>query len=75
MASFRLFILKIIFDCFRESIFSEKEDILNEEVEVRNPILDEANEKLWSTLQNKDLTALSGAQVSIVTAHKKIKKC
>ena len=24
-------------------------------------------------MQNKDLTALSGAQVSIVTAHKKIK--
>ena len=49
MASFRLFILKIIYNCFRESIFTEKEDILNEEVEVRNPILDEANEKLWNT--------------------------
>ena len=52
---------------------SEKEEILNEELEVGNRILDEANDKLRNTLQNKDLTAVSVAQAMIEAAHKKIK--
>ena len=50
---------------------SEKEEILNEELEVGNQILGEANEKLRSALQNKDLTAVSVALAMIETAHKR----
>ena len=40
---------------------SEKEESLNEQREVK--ILDEANEKPQNAIQNKDLTAVSVAQV------------
>ena len=59
--------------CFRESILSEKEEGLNDEPEAGNRILDEANEKLWTALENKDLTAMSVARAMIETTHKKIK--
>ena len=49
---------------------SEKEESLNEQREVE--ILDEANEKPQNAIQNKDLTAVSVAQVMTETAHKKI---
>ena len=49
---------------------SEKEESLNEQREVK--ILDEANEKPQNAIQNKDLTAVSVAQVMTETAHKKI---
>ena len=52
---------------------SEKEEILNEELEVGNRILDKTNEKLRNTSQNKDLTAVSVTQTIIETTHKKIK--
>ena len=52
---------------------SKKEEILNEELEVGNQILDEANKKLRNILQNKDLTGVSIAQAMVETAHKKIK--
>ena len=73
MASFSLLILKILYNSFREGILSVKEESLNEELEVGNHILDEANEKLQNTLQNKDLTAVSVAQAMIEMIHKKIK--
>ena len=53
---------------------SEKEEILNEVLEVGNWYLDESNEKLRNALQNKDLTAMSVAQAMIEKAHKKIKR-
>lgn len=52
---------------------SEKEEGLNDEPEAGNRILDEANEKLWTALENKDLTAMSVARAMIQTTHKKIK--
>ena len=72
MVSFRLFNFNFFFGCFRESILSEKEG-LNDEPEAGNRILDEANEKLWTALENKDLTAMSVARAMIQTTHKKIK--
>ena len=65
--------MKILYNCFRESILGEKEEGLNEALEVGNQILDEANEKLSITLQNKDLAAVYVAQAMIGMAHKKIK--
>ena len=56
MASFGLFILRVFYNCFRESILSEKEEILNEEIGIGNQILDEAKKKPQNALQNKDLT-------------------
>ena len=56
MASFSLFILKVFYNCFRESILREKEEILNEEIGIGNQILDDVNKKLQNALQNKDLT-------------------
>ena len=50
---------------------SEKEESLNEQLEVE--ILDEATEKPQNPIQNKDLTAVSVAQVMTESAHKKIK--
>ena len=61
MASCSLFISKSLHNCYRESILSEKEESLNEQREVK--ILDEANEKPQNVIQNKDLTAVSVAQV------------
>ena len=52
---------------------SEKEEGLNDEPEAGNRILDEANEKLWTALENKDLTAMSVARAMIQTTYKKIK--
>ena len=49
---------------------SEKEESLNEQREVE--ILDEANEKPQNAIQNKDLMAVSVAQVMTETAHTKI---
>ena len=46
---------------------------LNEEPEVGNQILDEANKRLQNTLQNKDLASLSVAEAMIETTHEKIK--
>ena len=73
MASFSLFVLKVFYSSFRESILSEKKEIINKEPEVWNWILDEANKKLRSTLKNKDFTAVSVGQAMIEVAHKKIK--
>ena len=73
MVSFRLFNFNFFFGCFTESILSEKEEGLNDEPEAGNRILDEANEKLWTALENKDLTAMSVARAMIQTTHKKIK--
>ena len=73
MASFSLFVLKVLYSSFRESILSEKEEIINKEPEVWNRILDEANKKLRNILQNKDFTAVSVGQAMIEVAHKKIK--
>ena len=55
MASFSLSIFKVFYNCFRESIFSEKEEILNEEIGIGNQILDDVYKKLQNALQNKDL--------------------
>ena len=73
MASFSLFVLKVICSSFRESILSQKKEIINKEPEVWNRILDEANKKLQNTLKNKDFTAASVGQAMIEVAHKKIK--
>ena len=73
MASFSLFVLKVLYSSFSESILSEKKEIINKEPEVWNWILDEANKKLRSTLKNKDFTAVSVGQAMIEVAHKKIK--
>ena len=71
MASFRLFISKILYNCSRESILSNKEGGLNGELEIENQILDEANQKLWIALQKKDVAAVSVAQAMIEPVHKK----
>ena len=55
LASFSLFVLKILYNCFRESILSEKEEILNEELEVGNRILDEVNDKFETLYKIKIL--------------------
>ena len=73
MTSFSLFILKILFNCFREGILSMKEESLNEELEAGNQISNEANEKLQNTLLNKDLTTVSVAQAMIEITYKEIK--
>ena len=70
MASCSLFISKSFYNCYRQSILSEKEESLNEQREVE--ILDEANEKPQNAIQNKDLMAVSVAQVMTETAHTKI---
>lgn len=73
MTSFSLFILKILFNCFRDGILSMKEESLNEELEAGNQISNEVNEKLQNTLQNKDLTTVSVAQAMIEITYKQIK--
>ena len=73
MTSFGLFILKILFNCFRDGILSMKEESLNEELEAGNQISNEVNEKLQNTLQNKDLTTVSVAQAMIEITYKQIK--
>lgn len=58
---------------FRESILSEKEESLNEELEVGSQIFDKVSEKLRIVLQIKGLTAVFVAQAMIEAAHNKIK--
>ena len=50
---------------------SEKEESLNEKIEVGNRILDEGNEKPRISLQNKDPATVSVAQAMIEPVHKK----
>lgn len=73
IASCSLFILKILYNCVTVSILSEKEETLNEELEVGKWISDEAKAKLWNALKNKDLIAVSVAKAITETAHNKIK--
>ena len=75
VASFSLFILKILYKCVRDSILREKEECFNEKLEAGNRVLDEVNKKLQNTLRNRNLTTVSVAHAMIEMAHKKIKKC
>ena len=69
IASCSLFILKILYNCVTVSILSEKEETLNEELEVGKWILNEAKEKLRNDLKNKDLIAVFVAKTITETAH------
>ena len=58
---------------FKKSILNEKEETLNEELEVGSQIFDKVSKKLRIALQTKGLTAVFVAQAMIEAAHNKIK--